>query len=153
MYIYIMRSDPWSSYSKWYNEKWPLEFIFQVTTWTPKWLLVCWLYNIKSLSPYLWVISSQTCESYQVLCILIWLRWSCCIVKLVSNIKSSILIESTLWEWISKCGDDLVLYQYWSLVMYQDSGPPFVEVVILCDIFLVTVTKCYKSGLDIPRVN
>ena len=125
----------------------------------------CWLYSIRSHSPDLWVISSWTCESYQVLCILIWLKWWCCIVnilsnikmslvsniktRLVSNIKSSNLIEGTLWEWISNCGDDLVLHQNWSLVLYQHCGPPLVEVVILCDILLVMVTECYKSPLGI----
>ena len=123
------------------------------------------MYNIKSHSLDLWVISSRTCESYQVICILIWLRLWCCIVNLVSNIKlslvsnvktrfmssikSSILIEGTLWEWISNCGDDLVLYQDWILMLYQDYGPPFVEVVILCDILIVMVTERYKSPIGI----
>ena len=120
----------------------------------------CWLYIIRSHSSDLWVISSWTCESYQVICILLWLRWWCCIVniviniklslvsniktRLVSNIKSSILIEGTLWEWISNYGDDIVLY--------QECGPPFFEVVILCDILLVMVTEWYKSplGLNYP---
>ena len=118
----------------------------------------CCLYNIKSHYLNLWVISSQTCESYQVLCILIWLRWRCCIVNLVSNIKlslvsniktrivsnikSSILIEGTLWQWISNYGDDPMLDQDWSLVLYQDYGPPFVDVVILCYILISMITKC-----------
>ena len=112
--------------------------------------------NIKS---DLWVISSPMYPQ--------WLRWWCCIVnlksnikmilvnnintRLVSNIKSSILIEDTIWEWISNCGYDLVvvLYKGWSLVLYQDRGPPFVEVVIPCDILLVMVTECYKSPLGL----
>ena len=110
-----------------------------------------------------WVVSSQDIVLYKVLSILIWLRWWCCIVKHVSNIKlslvsnvktrlmssikSSILIEGTLWEWISNYGNDLALYQDWSLVVYQDYGPPFVEVVILCDILLVMVIDCYRSPL------
>ena len=69
--------------------------------------------------------------------------------RLVSNIKSSILREGTLCEWISNCGYDFVLYQDWSLVLYQGYGPPFIEVVILCDIFLVMVTECYKYPLRI----
>ena len=117
----------------------------------------CWSYNIKSHSPDLWVISSQTCEPYHVLCILIWLRWWFCIVNLasniklilvsniktrpVSNIKSSILIEGTLYEWISNSAYDIVLYKYY--------GPPFVEVVILCDILLVMVTEFYKFPLGL----
>ena len=126
----------------------PLCFIFYGFSDMKRGIL-CWLYTIRIHSIDLWVISIHTCESNQVLCILIWLRWWCCIVKFVSNIKlrplrnikSSILIERTLWEWISNCGDNLVLY--------QDSRTPFVKVVILCDILLVTITECYKSCLGI----
>ena len=81
------------------------------------------------------VALSQGIMLYQVLSILIWLRWWCCIVDLVSNIKLNL---------VSNIKTGLVLYQDYGLVLYQ----VLTRVIFCSNISKIFTTKVYDFDMQ-----